>query len=255
MNDYLVSHEDGQPRHFRVETVGEFLELCTWLYGSEEVVFRGQRRQQPLLPSVARNPEYVRAELEIFDEFKREALPYLDYVPASNWQWLAVAQHNGLPTRLLDWTKHSLAALWFAVERPSHGNEPGVVWAHSYDSEDLTLGEECKGGPFGISATRIFFPDHVFPYIQAQSGLFTVHNRIKDVFVPMEEIINADLRLSKIEIPAAAFPTIRYHLFRGGIHPASLFPGLTGLVKRIRFQHELLDDEAQGGVPGTLLNS
>lgn len=228
-----------------MQTVGDFLELCTWLYGNEQVVFRGQRRQQPLLPSVARNAEYVRAELEVFNEFKREALPYLDYVPASDWQWLAVAQHNGLPTRLLDWTKHSLAALWFTVERPPHDDQSGVVWVYGYDSEYLISSEQCRKTPFEISETRIYFPDHVFPFIQAQSGLFTVHHRADDHFIPMEELSDADLLLTKIEIPAGAFSTIRYHLFRGGIHPASLFPGLTGLVKRIRFQHELLDDETK----------
>ena len=243
LDKYLIVKIDGQARHYRVQSVGEYLELCAWLYGNEQVVFRGQRRQHPLLPSVARNVEYVRTELSVFDEFKREALPYLDYIPSSPWQWLAVAQHNGLPTRLLDWTKHSLAALWFAVERPPEEDESGVVWAYAYRSEETTSNEECKKSPFEISETRIYFPDHIFPYIQAQSGLFTIHHRENDSFVPMEKLPHVDLRLTKIEIPADAFPTIRYHLFRGGIHHASLFPGLNGLVQRIRYKHELLIDE------------
>ena len=59
--------------------------MCTWLYGNEQVILHGQHRQQPLLPSVARNAEHVRAELEVFDEFEREALPYHNYVHASDW--------------------------------------------------------------------------------------------------------------------------------------------------------------------------
>jgi hypothetical protein len=59
----------------------------------------------------------------------------------------------------------------------------------------------------------------------------------------MENLSDSDLLLTKIEIPADSFSLIRYHLFRGGIHPASIFPGLSGLVKRIRYQHEFLEDE------------
>ena len=167
MNKYLVTIKEGEPRHFRIKTVGEFLDLCTWLYANEQVVFRGQRCEKPLLPTVARCTEYIRTELEVFEEFKREAIPYLDNVPATDWQWLAVAQHNGLPTRLLDWTKHSLAALWFAVEHPPFEGQSGVVWAYYYDSEYLTSNDQRKITPFDIDETCIYFPAHLFPYIQA----------------------------------------------------------------------------------------
>ena len=239
----MISSDDNKPRTFRVTSVGDFLELSAWLYANESVAFRGQRRQDPLLPSIARDPEYVANEESVFREFQRESLPYLSHVPQSDWQWLALAQHNGLPTRLLDWTKNSLVALWFAVERPPHENEPGVVWAYGYDSERLISTSQCGASPFEISETRFYFPDHVSPFIQAQSGIFTVHHRDNGVFVPMEKLSDSDLLLTKIEIPAESFCLIRYHLFRGGIHPASIFPGLSGLVKRIRYQHEFLEDE------------
>ncbi len=245
VDKYLISKPGKRPRIYRVKSVGAFVELTSWLSGNEDIVFRGQRCARPLLPSVARSPEYIRVETDILAEFKRESIPYLRLVPQTEWQWLAVAQHNRLPTRLLDWTKNALTALWFAVSKPAEGKEPGIVWAYAFDSPgDVHAGDDSDS-PFEITRPWLYFPDHVFPFIQSQSGIFTVHPRTKSgKFIPFEtECDSGDLRLVKIEVPAAAFMKLRYHLFRNGINPATIFPGLAGLVGRIRYQHEFMTDE------------
>lgn len=46
----------------------------------------------------------------------------------SEWYVLAVAQHNGLPTRCLDWTASPLVAAHFACGDVDHKNEDGAIW-------------------------------------------------------------------------------------------------------------------------------
>ena len=251
MKKYLKSKEAGKPRAFEVSSVIEFVEVATWLYSDDNVIFRGQTKEKdwPLIPSVGREVDRSRIpwrEQEILEEFRREAIPYIDLIPDNDWQWLALAQHNRLPTRLLDWTKNPLAALWFAVKDSAIDNQAGVVWAFHYEESETIFNTANRDIPFTIDRTYVYFPEHVFPFIQAQSGVFTVHYREGNDpgrFPPLEQIKDLDLQLTKIEIPSQYFTTVRYDLFRVGISPASLFPGLSGLVDKIIYDNKMCKDE------------
>ena len=74
--------------------------------------------------------EYRKAmEMQMFEMFKNRAIAYLptEPQPRDDWEWLAIAQHHGFPTRLLDWTRNPLVAAYFAVEEYHEGDR--VIYA------------------------------------------------------------------------------------------------------------------------------
>lgn len=71
-------------------------------------------------------------ERELLFQFKQRAHQYINNPPSDNdlTSWLALMQHHGVPTRLLDWTRSPYVAMYFAIEEATRGPERrSAVWA------------------------------------------------------------------------------------------------------------------------------
>jgi hypothetical protein len=240
-----------------IKSVGHFLDVLLKDYDSDDTVFRGQRIDEPLEPRLSRlarrgrlrlspsGPETVLdIEALMIRDLKRCAHPHLEVYPEDDWDWLALAQHHGMATRLLDWTTNPLAALWFAVERPAKDNMRGVVWVFLAEVQDFLLLDEAIS-PFEIKRTKFFKPKAVSSRISAQGALFSAHwfNKTSKAFAALDRIKSYQPKLAKFLIRPQKFHELRRELDRCGVNSASMYPGIDGICKNIEWQYSLLDDE------------
>lgn len=123
----------------------------------------------------AKNDQGV--ERGLFNDFRRRAAPFVIQLPATEWDWLALAQHYGLATRLLDWTENPLVAAYFATKPGSF--EDRVLYM--IDQYELGDAEESQS-PFALDNTVVYRPTHLSARISSQGGLFTAHGKPSEVF-------------------------------------------------------------------------
>jgi hypothetical protein len=208
----------------RVMEISQFSDLCRLSeeFRSGAWLFRGVTdASHHLIPKIGRGEFPLKYERHIFSSFCREVPAYMDHSLGSEWELLALAQHHGLPTRLLDWTENPLVAAYFAC---GHRDRDGAIYALNTVSV-----VDPKVSPFTIERVAKYRPRHVTPRITAQRGVFTIHN---DPVRPLDvgDSPHKAYRVRKFVVKASAKHRMLWDLSRFNVNSRALFPGLDGLA-------------------------
>jgi len=217
-----------------VDTIGSFAALHSALRRFQvrgtRWLFRGHAsRAWKLLPKAGRIkwPEGS-SDLSYLDFWKRRARELTTIPPASEWEWLALAQHHGLATRLLDWTFNPLAAVYFALSQPTRGNP--IVYAlrcaNSVNIEKTSVRE--------FTGLGVYRPHGVAQRITRQVAVFTVHSPPTLTITPQA----AYGELESLVLDRRCAPKLLQDLDYYGINRFALFPDLDGLSAYINWYAE-----------------
>jgi hypothetical protein len=210
-------------------------------------IFRGQGNAAwPLKSSFDRHYSTKQAASrdklakELIDDFYEECERF------SAWRYdindprvLAMAQHHGLPTRLLDWSFSPYVAAyfafsWFMFENPAMEQRGNVaIWV-------LNRHEVERKAPKG-QLQIVSVQDSENNRLGSQFGLFTY---LKTNESSLEEYLTSDAvdlahALTKLEVPRASAREALQDLILMGIHHATIFPGREGVAQTIKLRNLL----------------
>jgi hypothetical protein len=223
--------------------------------------FRGEQHAEwPLYSALSRylqtfgiHPRaWPEQEQRILRIFKRKAHQYLPQPPEidDDFQWLALMQHHGAPTRLIDFTWSPYVAAFFALERATG---EAAVWAVNpvriqsrRTPAPPRYDPRIKGNfsKYYLKGTRRFLwvgePLTMNRRLIAQSGTFALPGVLD---IPINEILSRyphpNETMVKFILPAKLIrEDAMRELYRMNITWATLFPDLDGLARSLRYELE-----------------
>jgi len=214
--------------------------------------FRGHRDGSWKLSPTIKRGYNSNDERNLTHRFRSRAGIRHEHLPAYDdlASWLALMQHYGLPTRLLDWTRSPMVALFFALDGSYRVKHPvdACIWI----LEPHALNKAQRFEPYTAALNAWMYSDLIKPAYYhkstepetvaaamtsetdqrmfVQQGCFTVHS----ADLPLEEIKLPDQVLTKIKIPAECVQQLSFDIELCGFRRGDLFPDLQNLADELR---------------------
>jgi hypothetical protein len=243
---------------------------------SENWAFRGQANANWHLRNSIERTDFIKLykeiEKEFVAEFQRGARNYLnkDELPEHLIEWLALMQHHGAPTRLLDFSKSPYIATYFAFEHCFPTTEHNVgVWAINFNflktralevlsaefSEDIKLNKNLINEPlferiFYQNNKRLVFPVEPFRMnrrYSLQQSIFVSTGISAEPFMNQLDFLGEEIKKAviKIELPSTLKKEVIRDLQRMNINRASLFPDLDGYAYSLHLRYDSIKTPEQ----------
>ena len=231
--------------------------------------YRGQASSCWVLNNAIERTEFIHfrkgIEAEFLAEFQRGARNYLDKdaTPGHLIEWLALMQHHGAPTRLLDMSWSPFIASYFAFENCCVSEKEKVaVWCINIQhlrNKAIEILSEKFGGDLEKSHNlvneelfeRIFYENKhnvVFPVepfrmnrrYSLQQSIFLSTGTSQNPFMEQLQFLGdeMDKAVVKLEIPADNKNWVLRELQQMNIHRASLFPDIDGYALSLRLRYD-----------------
>lgn len=213
----------------------------------------------PLATSLKRlGGDYTNVERPLLRSFRKYAEP--GSIPGDTlWVRLSVAQHHGLPTRVLDWTVSPKVALHFATSEENHYDKDGAIWCVDVVNARALLPKLLRdilnreyAFVFSVEMLEVIASLPDFDALQAEHGPFalffeppSLDSRIINQGAILSVMPGADLVLSdflekhpeiyrRIIIPKSLKWELRDKLDQDNVTERMLFPGLDGLSRWLK---------------------
>jgi len=199
--------------------------------------YRGQSdKAWQLEPKANRRPYSEGGRFEFkFKMWLKQSHNYLGMEYSNDLEAMAIAQHHGFATKLLDWSSNILTAAFFACSE--NLKEDAKIFAY-FPTQYIYL-DDNQMAPVEINRVVGYQPKNVTNRLKTQSGCFTYHKEEgfkieNEFFVPAQHNT-----LDEWVIPANRKPSLLRMLDRLAINHKTLFPDLDGLSRHYCLQDEI----------------